>query len=50
VAGQDPEKPYSKGSSRGDAHTAGVALSCLPVPGDHDVSVLVWDMLDTAIG
>jgi len=44
---QDPEKPYSK--VFGPSATLirpGLHVSCLPFLRDHDVSVLVWDMLD----
>ncbi len=44
---QNPERAYSK--PYGPLHTLerpGLHVSCLPFLRDHDVSVLVWDMLD----
>jgi hypothetical protein len=44
---QDPEKPYSKVFQPGATLTRpGLHVSCLPFLRDHDVSILVWDMLD----
>ena len=44
---QDPEKPYSKVFGPSATLTRpGLHVSCLPFLRDHDVSVLVWDMLD----
>ena len=44
---QDPEKPYSKVVRPvGTLIRPGLHVSCLPFLRDHDVSVLVWDMLD----
>ena len=44
---QDPERPYSKPFVPGATLTRpGLHVSCLPFLRDHDVSVLVWDMLD----
>ena len=44
---QDPEKPYSKVFTPGATLTRpGLHVSCLPFLRDHDVSILVWDMLD----
>ena len=44
---QDPERPYSRPFTLGQQpHRPGLHVSCLPFIRDHDVSVLVWDMLD----
>jgi hypothetical protein len=44
---QDPERPYSKPfGPPGTLERPGLHVSCLPFLRDHDVSVLVWDMLD----
>ena len=44
---QDPETPYSKAFGPSATLTRpGLHVSCLPFLRDHDVSVLVWDMLD----
>jgi len=44
---QDPEKPYSKVFQPGATLTRpGLHVSCLPFLRDHDVSILIWDMLD----
>ena len=44
---RDPEKPYSKVFQPGATLTRpGLHVSCLPFLRDHDVSILVWDMLD----
>jgi kynurenine formamidase len=43
---QDPTRPYSRADENGVIHRPGLHVSCLPFLRDHDVSVLVWDMLD----
>jgi len=44
---QDPERPYSKPFGPPSAlERPGLHVSCLPFIRDHDVSLLVWDMLD----
>ena len=43
---QDPEQPYGAAVRPRPAHRPGLHVSCLPFLRDHDVSVLVWDMLD----
>jgi len=44
---RDPDKPYSKVFQPGATLTRpGLHVSCLPFLRDHDVSILVWDMLD----
>ncbi|HMH52758.1 MAG TPA: cyclase family protein [Candidatus Acidoferrum sp.] len=45
---QDPERPYGKpfGPNPHLQQRPGLHVSCLPFLRDHDVSVLVWDMLD----
>jgi hypothetical protein len=43
---QDPERPYSKPFGVSPPQRPGLHVSCLPFLRDHDVSVLVWDMLD----
>jgi kynurenine formamidase len=43
---QDPTRPYSKPNAQGVVERPGLHVSCLPFLRDHDVSVLVWDMLD----
>src|SRR5207248_3043048 len=44
---QDPERPYSKPFGPiATLQRPGLHVSCLPFLRDHDVSVLVWDMLD----
>ncbi|MBI4254131.1 MAG: cyclase family protein, partial [Candidatus Rokubacteria bacterium] len=44
---QDPERPYSRPFTAGQQpQRPGLHVSCLPFLRDHDVSVLVWDMLD----
>jgi kynurenine formamidase len=42
---RDPSRPYSRPVA-GKLERAGLHVSCLPFLRDHDVSVLVWDMLD----
>jgi len=43
---QDPDRPYSRPFGPGPQQRPGLHVSCLPFLRDHDVSVLVWDMLD----
>jgi hypothetical protein len=44
---QDPERPYSRPFGPvATLQRPGLHISCLPFLRDHDVSVLVWDMLD----
>ena len=43
---RDPERPYSKPYGTTPPARPGLHISCLPFLRDHDVSVLVWDMLD----
>jgi kynurenine formamidase len=44
---RDPERPYSKPFGPSPTlERPGLHVSCLPFLRDHDVSVLVWDMLD----
>ena len=43
---QDPERPYGKPFAPVGQQRPGLHVSCLPFLRDHDVSVLVWDMLD----
>ena len=45
---QDPERPYGRpfGPNPHLQQRPGLHVSCLPFLRDHDVSVLVWDMLD----
>lgn len=43
---RDPSRPYSRPTADGQLQRAGLHVSCLPFLRDHDVSVLVWDMLD----
>ena len=43
---QDPERPYGKPFTPTLQQRPGLHVSCLPFLRDHDVSVLVWDMLD----
>ena len=40
------EKPYGRPFGPGPMARPGLHVSCLPFLRDHDVSVLVWDMLD----
>src|SRR5439155_1669189 len=42
----NPDKPYSRPFAAGPLERPGLHVSCLPFLRDHDVSVLVWDMLD----
>ena len=43
---QDPERPYGRPFNPMQQQRPGLHVSCLPFLRDHDVSVLVWDMLD----
>ena len=43
---QDPERPYGRPFGPGIQQRPGLHVSCLPFLRDHDVSLLVWDMLD----
>jgi kynurenine formamidase len=43
---QDPERPYGRPFNPTQQQRPGLHVSCLPFLRDHDVSVLVWDMLD----
>jgi kynurenine formamidase len=43
---QDPERPYGRPFAPTGQQRPGLHVSCLPFLRDHDVSVLVWDMLD----
>src|SRR5437016_5709592 len=44
---QDPERPYSRPFGPvATLQRPGLHVSCLPFLRDHDVSVLVWDMLE----
>ena len=45
---QDPDRPYGRpfGPTPHLQQRPGLHVSCLPFLRDHDVSVLVWDMLD----
>jgi hypothetical protein len=40
------DRPYSRPFGAGPHERPGLHVSCLPFLRDHDVSVLVWDMLD----
>jgi kynurenine formamidase len=42
----NPERAYSRPFGLGPQERPGLHVSCLPFLRDHDVSVLVWDMLD----
>jgi kynurenine formamidase len=42
----NPETPYGRPFGGGPNVRPGLHVSCLPFLRDHDVSVLVWDMLD----
>ena len=42
----NPETPYGRPFGGGPNLRPGLHVSCLPFLRDHDVSVLVWDMLD----
>jgi kynurenine formamidase len=43
----NPEKPYGRWAGpSGQLEKPGLHASCLPFLRDHDVSMLVWDMLD----
>jgi hypothetical protein len=42
----NPETPYGRPFGAGPQQRPGLHISCLPFLRDHDVSVLVWDMLD----
>ena len=41
-----PERPYGRPFGMGPNERPGLHVSCLEFLRDHDVSVLVWDMLD----
>ncbi len=41
-----PDTPYGRPFGPGPQERPGLHVSCLPFLRDHDVSVLVWDMLD----
>ena len=41
-----PDSPYGRPFGGGSNERPGLHISCLPFLRDHDVSVLVWDMLD----
>ena len=43
---ENPDRPYSRPFGPGPIERPGLHVSCLPFLRDHDVSVLVWDMLD----
>lgn len=43
---QRPDTPYGRPFGPGPQERPGLHVSCLPFLRDHDVSVLVWDMLD----
>ena len=43
---QDPERPYGRPFNPTQQQRPGLHVSCLPFLRNHDVSVLVWDMLD----
>ena len=43
---ENPNRAYSVPFGPGPLDRAGLHISCLPFLRDHDVSVLVWDMLD----
>jgi len=42
----NPERPYGRPFGMGPNERPGLHVSCLEFLRDHDVSVLVWDMLD----
>ncbi len=42
----NPETPYGRPFGGGPNVRPGLHVSCLPFLRDHDVSLLVWDMLD----
>ena len=42
----NPDRPYSRPFGPGRQERPGLHVSCLSFLRDHDVSVLVWDMLD----
>ncbi len=42
----NPDNPYGRPFGRGPVDRPGLHASCLPFIRDHDVAVLVWDMLD----
>ena len=42
----NPERPYGRPFGIGPNERPGLHVSCLEFLRDHDVSVLVWDMLD----
>ena len=43
---QNPNRAYSVPFGQGPLDRPGLHISCLPFLRDHDVSLLVWDMLD----
>ena len=43
---QNPNRAYSTPFGPGPLDRPGLHVSCLPFLRDHDVSLLVWDMLD----
>ena len=42
----NPNTPYGRPYGAGPQERPGLHVSCLPFLRDHDVSVLVWDMID----
>jgi hypothetical protein len=42
----NPDRPYGRPFGGGVNERPGLHVSCLPFLRDHDVSLLVWDMLD----
>jgi hypothetical protein len=44
---QNPNRAYSTPFGPGPLDRPGMHISCLPFLRDHDVSMLVWDMLDS---
>jgi kynurenine formamidase len=42
----NPDTPYGRPFGAGAVDRPGLHVSCLPFIRDHDVTVLVWDMLD----
>src|SRR5262249_58237725 len=44
----NPDAPYGRPFGPGPLTRPGLHVSCLPFLRDHDVSLLVWDMLDLA--
>ncbi|MBI3328918.1 MAG: cyclase family protein, partial [Nitrospinae bacterium] len=41
-----PDRPYGNHFTTGAVERPGLHASCLPFLRDHDVAVLVWDMMD----